>query len=95
MRNDIKSVLMFVKNTLKEDGKSRKIDNIDIDTDDGYTVSLFWHFPSINVGYYPILQIDYQDKTIFNGEGTENPEHWHDVADRALKKISKEDKVNV
>ena len=42
-------------------------------------ISIFWHRPSINVGWYPICQIDLGGKTVFDKSGTENPEHWGDL----------------
>lgn len=50
----------------------------------GVSVSIFWHYPSINVGWYPIAQIDrFIDgnwETVFRGEGAENPELWQGFA---------------
>lgn len=40
-------------------------------------VFIFWHEPSINVGYYPICQIDLGGKVIYHREGAENPEEWN------------------
>lgn len=54
---------------------------------DGYDVSLFWHEPSLNLGWYPILQVDTDEKTVFWGEGTENPDYWYDLAVRAIEKL--------
>ena len=48
-----------------------KHDIIDVD------VFIFWHKPSINVGFYPICQIDLGDKVIYHREGAENPEEWN------------------
>ena len=35
------------------------------------SVWIWWHHPSLNLGYYPIGQIDINDKTVFNREGGE------------------------
>ena len=35
------------------------------------SVSIWWHRPSLNLGYYPIGQIDINGKTVFNREGGE------------------------
>jgi hypothetical protein len=53
-------------------------------------VSVFWHSPSVNVGWYPICQISRGDSTIFYGEGTENDEHWHDLLVRAADALAQE-----
>lgn len=52
--------------------------NVDIDytahLDDGRVVmvSIFWHSPSINLGWYPIVQIDVDNKTVYHNEGYES-----------------------
>lgn len=51
------------------------------------SINIFWHEPSFNLGFYPIVQVDYGDKTIFHHEGSENPAAWWMVLDRAAKKI--------
>lgn len=50
-------------------------------TDDGYHVYFFWHIPSINLSWYPIMQIDKNDKCVFWKEGPENEQHWKDIFD--------------
>lgn len=49
----------------------------------GVSVDIFWHSPSINLGWYPICQIDIGRKTVFHREGTENSEHWRDLLTEA------------
>lgn len=39
-------------------------------------VYIFWHEPSMNVGWYPICQIDYGEKTVFHREGYESSDAW-------------------
>lgn len=57
-------------------------------TRDGlYDVFLFWHMPSINLGCFPILQINRGNKTVFHREGSENPDHWCDLIDIAIEKL--------
>lgn len=43
------------------------------------SIDIFWHRPSINIGWYPICQIDVDGKTIFHHEGSENADHWDDL----------------
>ena len=52
--------------------------------DDALIVDIFWAAPSLNVSWYPIVQIDHNNKTIFNREGTENPGNWYKVIDEAI-----------
>lgn len=48
--------------------------------DPSITVSVFWHRPSLNLGIYPICQIDIADHfCAYHREGAENPEHWDDL----------------
>lgn len=51
----------------------------------GYCLDIyvFWHQPSLNLGWYPICQIDIRDKTVFHREGSENNEHWNDLLKEA------------
>ena len=58
------------------------------DYSDDIDVSIFWHSPSVNLGWYPIGQIDFGCRTIFHREGTENPEHWKDLLTEMAKFIS-------
>lgn len=44
-----------------------------------HSIYFFWHSPSINLGWYPICQIDIGNKTIFHLEGSENADHWDDL----------------
>lgn len=50
-------------------------------------VYIFWGGNFTNVGYYPVVQVEYNDKTIFHREGTENPQYWYRVVDQAMDKI--------
>ena len=69
--------------------KPKASEDIDITTSDGIEFSLFWHEPSLNVSWYPIIQIDYKGKTVFNREGTENPDYWTKVVKEAIDKLNK------
>ena len=47
--------------------------SMDVDFTAGeLSVSIFWHEPSINVAWYPIIQIDEGDKTIYHRDGAES-----------------------
>lgn len=83
----LSEVLQYLVSFLKEKPIGKECY---LETTDGYDVSLFWHEPSHNLGWYPILQIDMidmDDKTVFWGEGTENPGYWYDLAVRAIEKL--------
>lgn len=54
-------------------------------TEDGFRIVLFWHEPSLNLSWYPILQIDDVKQTVFWREGSENYEHWNDIIKEAVK----------
>lgn len=56
---------------------------------DSLSVSIFWHAPSLNVGWYPICQIDIGNRTIFHREGSENNEHWNDLLTEAADFLEK------
>ena len=43
---------------------------------EGYTVSFYWHEPSLNLAYYPICQIDTREDILLHREGGENPMGW-------------------
>jgi len=62
------------------------------DRQHGVSVSVFWHSPSLNLSWYPVIQADDDDKTVFNVEGPENPKAWKDffseMADRLEKHYS-------
>ena len=55
--------------------------------EDDFSFNLWWHSPSLNLGWYPIVQVDDSDDVIFWGEGTENPDNWYRVVDEAIDKI--------
>ena len=59
--------------------------NIDTPDIDGVSIciSVFWLKPRVNLGWYPICQIDYNNTTIFHREGGEDPETWPDFMDKA------------
>ena len=70
------------------------IPNVDIDIhsrgetkDDDLDIYIFWHNPSINVGWYPIAQIDHGGKTIFHREGSEAPDNWYRLLDAITGKL--------
>lgn len=50
-----------------------KIEEIDATTEDGYGYQLWWSSPRVNLSSYPIVQIDFNHKTVFHEEGPENP----------------------
>ena len=52
------------------------------------SASVFWHKPSLNTSYYPIVQIDYGRKTIFHREGGENPQYWKTTLEEAASFVS-------
>lgn len=39
-------------------------------------VTIWWHRPSLNQSWYPLVQVDYGRKTMYGREGPENPEAW-------------------
>lgn len=80
-KDQIISELQYIKYNLNEDG------DIDLYTDDGLDVYIFWHSPSYNLTWYPIVQIDYNGKTIFHREGSENSNYYYKVIDEAIQKI--------
>lgn len=59
---------------------------------EGYSVSFFWHNPSLNLTYYPICQIDFRDKTLLHWEGSENRAVWldwtEDIGERLARLIN-------
>lgn len=40
------------------------------------SVMVFWHMPSVNLGWYPIGQIEYRGQTVYHREWSENPDSW-------------------
>ena len=66
-------------------GVSVCIDTADLDF--MVDINIHWHRPSINLNWYPVCQIDVNNKTIFQHEGSENPEHWHDLLDAAADRL--------
>lgn len=68
-------------------------DDYTLASENGLIVDLFWGGNFTNVGYYPIVQIDLGDRTIFHREGSENPGSWYKVIDEAINKISMENKL--
>lgn len=80
----LSEVLLFLVTFLKEKPIGKEYY---VETTDRYDVSLFWSEPSLNLGWYPILQVDTDEKTVFWGEGTENPGYWYDLAVRAIEKL--------
>lgn len=45
--------------------------------------SVFWHAPSINTNWYPIIEINYEDKPIIHLEGGEEPSGWKEFFEKA------------
>ena len=60
------------------------------DYSDDIDVSIFWHSPSVNLGWYPICQIDHGCRTVFHREGAENDERWHDLLEQAADFLAQE-----
>lgn len=50
---------------------------------DGMQISVFffWHSPSLNLSWYPIVQVDVDDVTKFHHEGAENHLMWQNLVD--------------
>lgn len=86
----IPEIISFL-NDIKYDLKPE--DEYTLASDDELIVDLFWGGNFTNVGYYPIVQIDLGDRTIFHREGSENPERWYKVVDEAINKISAENEL--
>lgn len=57
--------------------------------------NLWWHEPSLNLNWYPIIQIDLNDEPIYNAEGPENPDHWKDFVREAIKKATSKNKYEI
>ena len=72
---------------VKNDLKSYQGDDITVTSDDGIDFDIFWHEPSLNVNWYPIVQITSNHKTVFHNEGTENPDYWYKVVSDGLNKV--------
>ena len=77
-----------------EDYDESKIDSIhlipgkDINFNiDDIEIFIWWHLPSVNLSYYPIIQIDKGDRTVLNREGPENPDNWDRFAKESIKKV--------
>lgn len=81
---DLLKTLEFVKGFLEEKPYG---EDLTFETSDDYYVDLFWHEPSLNVSWYPILQIEDDDKILFLRDGTENPDYWFELADQAIKEL--------
>lgn len=64
-------------------------EEIELSSDDGISFYLWWHTPSLNLNYYPIVQVSDNGEEIFWREGTENPDNWYRVVDQAIEAISK------
>ena len=53
------------------------IPDVDIDiSKNNLEVHVFWHRPSLNVTWYPIVQIDVRGTTVFHREAPENRKYW-------------------
>lgn len=62
--------------------------DIDVTTqnDDSY-LCVFWHEPSLNLTWYPIVEVVINGKTILHREGPENPNGWNQFLRDAAEKI--------
>ena len=58
-----------------------------ITPEDDLSFYLWWSAPSLNLNWYPIVQVNDDTGIIFNREGTENPDNWYRVIDQAIDKI--------
>ena len=58
-------------------------EDIDLNIDQ-LEMSIFWVRPSLNTGWYPVVQIDDGDLTVFHREGTENPNGRWGIIDDAF-----------
>lgn len=79
-------VLQYLVSFLKEKPTAQEYS---VETTDNYCVNLFWHEPSLNLNWYPILQIENDGREVFWGEGTENPDCWYKLAINAIEKLCK------
>lgn len=62
------------------------------------SAAIWWHSPTLNLGWYPIAQIDVDFnnnpnnigkwKTVFHREGCENEESWHFLVEDVIKFIN-------
>ena len=52
--------------------------DLDLHSDEyGVDISIFWASPTINLSWYPIIQVDDDDgNVILHREGPENPGRW-------------------
>lgn len=82
-KDDVVRELDKVKNNLDD----YQGNDIYIKSADGVSCDIFWHEPSLNVNWYPIVQIKYNHKTVFHQEGTENPNYWYKVVSDGISKI--------
>ena len=80
---------MIEANILNEDN-TWHIDDLDLHSDEcGVDVHLFWHDPSFNLNWYPIIQIDNDDGDIVKWkEGPENSSMWMSWIDEMLEEYS-------
>ena len=63
-------------------------DDITLTTpEDDLLVELWWHSPSLNLGWYPIIRVEDNNGVLLNREGTENPNGWYHLIDTAIDKI--------
>lgn len=67
--------------------------NIVMDTDDIEAwmyvhISVFWSKPRLNLDWYPIVNIEVNNKTIFAREGAENPDLWGDLLTAAADRLA-------
>ena len=81
--NELISYLDNIKYDIKPD------EEYTLATSNGFIVDIFWGGNFTNVGYYPVVQVEFNDKIIFHREGTENSNYWYEVIDRAINKIKK------
>ena len=45
---------------------------------------LWWHEPSLNLNWYPIIEVFHGDVSVYHREGSENPERWEEFFNDAL-----------
>lgn len=67
--------------------------NIHMDTDDIEAgiyihISVFWSKPRLNLDWYPIVNIEVNNKTIFARDGAENPDLWGGLLTAAADRLA-------
>lgn len=80
--------------TIDENGKRKfALNDLELHSDsEKRDVYIFWHKPSINLSFYPILQVnDDEGNTVLWGEADENKESWMKWLKEKLKDYTESD----